>query len=118
MKRRFRIVSRRDFDRLLQDRRLFAGRALVAFAAPGNAETARVGVTASRRVGGAVARNRARRRLREAARLRLLAADSPTAVRGKIDIVLIARAPVLRVPFAALADEVAEVGRRIQEAAR
>ncbi len=48
--------------------------------------TARVGFTVSRKVGGSVERNRARRRLREAARLVM-----PARVRPAIDYVLIGR---------------------------
>ena len=49
----------------------------------------RVGFTATRRVGGAVVRNRAKRRLREAARLML-----PQLGRAGCDYVLIARGGV------------------------
>ena len=41
------------------------GRYLVVFALAGEGEMCRVGITASRKVGGAVVRNRARRRVRE-----------------------------------------------------
>jgi len=60
----------------------------------------RLGLTASRKVGGAVARNRARRRLREAARQVLPAAAGPG-----YDLVLVARAGTLRRPFAALLED-------------
>lgn len=60
-------------------------------------EGIRLGITASRRIGNAVARNRVRRRLREAARMVL-----PTnAARGR-DYVLIGRAATLDRPFAML----------------
>jgi ribonuclease P protein component len=57
----------------------------------------RFGVTASRKVGGAVLRNRAKRRLRAAA-----AAILPLSGRAGHDYVLIARVATLSRPFAAL----------------
>jgi ribonuclease P protein component len=60
-------------------------------------EAIRVGFTASKKVGGAVERNRARRRLREAAR-RVL----PERAKPGYDLVLVARAATLVRPFAAL----------------
>jgi ribonuclease P protein component len=58
---------------------------------------ARFGVTASRKVGGAVLRNRAKRRLRAAA-----AAILPLSGRAGHDYVLIARIATLSRPFAEL----------------
>jgi ribonuclease P protein component len=64
---------------------------------PTVAETVGLGFTASRRVGGAVQRNRAKRRLREAARLLVPALGFPGA-----NYVLVARVPVLTCPFSDL----------------
>jgi ribonuclease P protein component len=61
----------------------------------------RVGFTATRRIGGAVERNRAKRRMREAARL-LLAEHA----RPGCDYVLIARGGVASRPWARLLDDV------------
>jgi ribonuclease P protein component len=72
------------------------------------AEGVRLGLTASRKVGGAVERNRARRRLREAARLLLPALAAPG-----YDLVLVARAATLRRPFAALVEDLATGLRRL-----
>ena len=59
-----------------------------------------MGVTVSRQIRGAVRRNRAKRRLREIARLRLLVDGSPLLARGiSYDVVLIARPPALDQPF-------------------
>ena len=60
----------------------------------------RVGFTASTKVGGSVERNRAKRRLREAARAVL-----PLLGREGHDYVLIARAATLARPFAGLLDD-------------
>lgn len=59
-----------------------------------------VGFTASRKVGGAVVRNRARRRLREAARQLL-----PTLGAPGVDYVLVARTATAEAPWEALLDD-------------
>jgi ribonuclease P protein component len=57
----------------------------------------RIGFTASRRVGGAVERNRARRRLREVVNIVV-----PQFNLGHHDLVLIARTATVNAPFSAL----------------
>ena len=61
----------------------------------------RVGFTATRRIGGAVVRNRAKRRLREAARMTL-----PGLAKPGCDYVLIARGGVATRPWPRLLDDV------------
>jgi ribonuclease P protein component len=68
----------------------------------------RVGFTASRRVGGAVQRNRARRRLRAA-----VAAVMPHHAEQGYDYVVIARGETLRRPFAALVHDLEAALRRL-----
>jgi ribonuclease P protein component len=73
-------------------------------------------VTVSRNVKGSVARNRARRRLREAARTQLLGSDSPLRGVGiRYDVVLIARPAALVVPFAELDNETRQAALRLSQ---
>lgn len=80
-----------------------AGRRTVSIEARKRPDGAHVGVgfTASRKVGGAVERNRARRRLREAAR-RLL----PELAVAGVDYVLVARTAAVDAHWDALLDDV------------
>lgn len=62
----------------------------------------RVGFAVSRQVGGAVRRNRARRRLREAFRIARGAAPA------RVELLVVARSGVLAAPFAALTEQLRE----------
>ncbi len=74
---------------------------------PGD-ETARFGFTVSRRIGNAVKRNRAKRRLRE-----LVRRIAPAHVRTGYDYVLIARPPALERSFRALERDLVAALRRV-----
>ena len=114
MKRRLRVRRRSDFQRTINGRRFHSGRALVGFAVPSAASETRVGVTVSRGIKTAAARNQARRRLREAAREKLLSPDSPLSLVGiRYDVVLIARPPALEVSFADLMAEASQAALRL-----
>lgn len=69
----------------------------------------RVGLTASKKVGNAVERNRARRRLRSA-----VEAVMPTHAKRGHDYVVIARAKTVGRPYAALLDDLAGALRRLK----
>jgi ribonuclease P protein component len=82
-----------------------------AAAGSGAAESAgakRVGYTASRKVGFAVARNRARRRLRAA-----VAEIMPGCAAPGHDYVLVARAATLKRPYSALVEDLKTALRRL-----
>ena len=106
MKRRLRLRRHGEFQAAIGGKRFYSGRALVAFAIPTQLGESRVGVTVSRAVKSSVDRNRARRRLRELARTKLLGGDSPLTGRGiRYDVVLIARPAALEISFADLSAE-------------
>jgi len=101
-----RLKRRADFLRVAAVRRKWAAPGLIlqAAAQPEDAEAAtvpkdsiRVGFTASRKVGNAVKRNRARRRLKALAAEMLAAGANPG-----LDLVLIARPATVDRPFDAL----------------
>ena len=101
----------------MDGRRFHQGRALVGFAVPNEASPAgelRIGVAVSRNIKSATERNRARRRLREAARAEMLANDSPLRQGGiRYDVVLIARPGALEVSFADLRAEASQAALRL-----
>jgi len=115
VKQRFRLRRRQDFDRVMRIRRVFAGRAIVAFATPNAEGRWRVGVAVSRKLRGAVRRNRLRRRLREAAKARLLPrVEPPSTERAGYDVVLVGRPEALDLPWSALEEETARIRGRLE----
>lgn len=74
------------------------GRRMVLYVAPGQ-EPARAGFVSSRRIGGAVVRNRARRQMREAWR------SMAGSVDGTFDLVFAARPDILGAKTQDLAEE-------------
>ncbi len=87
-----------EFRRVYREGRRFFGTILVLYVRP-TGERRRIGIAAGRQFGGAVLRNRAKRRLREA--FRRLSGR----VRDQGDLVLVARPPALTAPFGAIVSE-------------
>jgi ribonuclease P protein component len=116
VKRRYRLRRQGEFQAVIAGKRVHSGRALVAFAVPNSSDQNRVGITVSRTVKSSVDRNRARRRLRELARVELLGPDSPLTSLGiRYDVVLIARPAALEVSFADLREEAAQAALRLSK---
>ncbi len=95
-----RLKKRRDFLRAASRGKRAARPGLVLQAVPGQEGRVRVGFTVTRKVGNAVVRNRARRRLKEAVRLGL-----PVAEAEGWDLVLIGRDGTGKRPFQCLIDD-------------
>jgi len=120
VKKRSRLLRRADFQRVLARPPVFTGRTIVAFAAidrhpalrpPGPG--LRVGVATARRITGAVARNRARRRVREAVRVSVPAGLGGSGMGTPYDVVVIARPAALNAPLEQLVAEVRSVWERL-----
>jgi ribonuclease P protein component len=96
-----RLKKRPDFLACAQGPHCARGSVLVQARARDTQPLIRVGFTATKRIGGAVERNRAKRRLREAARLLLPDLASPG-----FDYVFVARGGVTTRPWPRLLDDV------------
>lgn len=79
------LTENRDFRRLYAKGRSYVSPVLVTYVLKNRRGLLRVGITTSKKIGKAVARNRARRVIREAFRLL-----SPR-IGGGVDLVLVAR---------------------------
>jgi len=83
---------------------------MTLLAQPNDLSRDRLGLIASRRLGGAVIRNRAKRRIRE-----LFRQGAATAVSGRtLDIVVIPRRELVNAPFAVLRSELNGAIRRLR----
>lgn len=100
MNRNDRLRKSSDIQRVRRKGISYAHPLVVLQAAKSDLETVRIGIIASRSIGGAVDRNLAKRRLREAVR----------PIRKRItpgwDLVLIARKPILEAEFSNLSSAV------------
>lgn len=111
-----RLKRRREFLRIAAEGRKWASPGMIVQARRQDAvagaadrdEGFRLGLTVSRKVGSAVARNRARRRLRAAAE-RVM----PGHARADHDFVLIGRKETLTRPFAALVGDLQTALRKL-----
>jgi ribonuclease P protein component len=111
-----RLLKHSDFQRVYQSgRRQFTGNATVFYLlrdGPGVGISPRVGFAVGKVLGGAVERNRIKRRMREAVRLSWGACQVP------VDVVFHPRKSVLTLPFAELVDEVTRALRLAAQRAR
>ena len=109
-----RLKRRADFLRAAKGKRWHGETfSLQASRPKDESDEVRIGLTVTKKVGNAVIRNRARRRLREAIRLH----GSLPAQSGH-DYVLVVRVEALRVPFATLQSDLTRAVRSVHAPAR
>ena len=102
----YRVRRAGDFRRAYQRRSSVADRRIVIFGHPNGLPHARLGISASRRLGGAVFRNRWKRLLREAFRL------TRTELPEGIDLIVIPRREV-KPTLALLLDSLPRLAMRV-----
>jgi ribonuclease P protein component len=93
MRRRHRLVQSKRFQQVFREGSSWVHPLLVIRALPNGLTHSRFGFVVAKRIGGAVVRNRVKRRMREAMRMRI------TDVSPGWDLVLIARTPIVRASF-------------------
>jgi ribonuclease P protein component len=106
LRRSQRLTHSRAFREAYDQGRRWVGRTMVLWLREGDGASLRLGVVASRKVGGAVQRARARRRLREAYR------RQRNALAGSYDVVLVARRSILHAPWSEVTGELERLTRK------
>jgi len=101
-----RIRRRLEFQRVFDAGRRAHGRYLTIIAAPAEGELSRLGIVASRKIGGAVSRNRAKRLIRHVFRTEILPARAS-------DLVVIAKPPSVTAGAAEVATDFRATLRRL-----
>jgi len=107
--RTMRLLRHADFEKVYKEgRRHFSSNMTVFYLRRETGEGLRVGFTVGRVLGGAVVRNRMKRRLREAVRLR------QPGWSAAIDVVINPKKSLLRAEFSELMEEITRAFRAIQ----
>jgi ribonuclease P protein component len=98
----------RDFQRLYRSGKSAVGGCVVAYCRPNRLGRTRLGLTVSTKLGGAVRRNRIRRRIKECYRV------MEAGLKPGFDLVLVARSRAFGVPFKQLERELTGLLDRLQ----
>jgi ribonuclease P protein component len=102
-----RVRRRADFQQAFGAGSRWHGRFVTLVIAPNTTDTTRLGLVASRKVGNAVTRNRAKRLMRELFRKHVPAGPGPA-----VDLVMMPRREFLEADFAALEHDFRSILRR------
>jgi ribonuclease P protein component len=107
-----RLLKHSDFERVYKQGRRHFSPHMTVFYLANSAGQLRVGFTVGRALGGAVERNRIKRRLREAVRLRRSTIQQP------LDIVINPKKSVLTLEFVVVLEEIGRAFNTIDSAAK
>lgn len=100
MKRKFRLTHTNDYKRVRQTGKSYAHPLSVIIVGEGQTENPRVGIQVSKSLGGAVQRNRIKRRMRE------ILTSMLSEINCNCDIIVIPREPASRASFQELSSAV------------
>ena len=106
LNRKFRLTSTSEFRRVRRNGKSYAHPLVVLVVSPNQRESSRFGFSAGRAIGGAVRRNRAKRRMREAMR------TLKPSIKGGWDMILIARSGQNEAEWSDLRDSIEDLLRR------
>ncbi len=112
MQRRHRLRKSAEFQRVRALKQSWAHPLLVLYVAPNNLDVARVGISVTKRLGNAVARNRVKRLIREAVRGFL-----PAILTGR-DLVFVARGAAAGASYHQVEETVDKLLRRARLVSR
>lgn len=101
------LCQNRDFRSLYARGKTTAGVYLAIYSRKNRLDVTRLGITVSTKLGGAVVRNRVRRRIREAYRL------NEEAFAKGYDLVIVARGKAVAAPFGGLTDDLLRLGKKL-----
>jgi len=108
MQKRLRLRNKQDFAKVFKHGKAAANHQFVVYVKKSHVESFRFGVSVSRKVGGAVVRNRVRRRVKEIVR------RMEPEIAKQVDIVCIVRKPALELDYEGLQRSLRHVFRRAQ----
>ncbi len=108
MKKIITLCKNYEFQRLYRRGISAVSPSLVMYCAKGKPEQIRLGLTAGKKIGNSVCRNRAKRRLREL--FRIMQPD----IRDGIDICIVARTRVLTAPYDKLVSDFKSAASKLE----
>lgn len=108
LRRHQRLTRTRDFQDTYAQGRRWVGPTMVLWLRTGEDAAMRLGVVASRKVGNAVKRARAKRRLREVFR------THRAQLHGEVDVVLVARAAIIKAPWQMVVDDFLKLSEKAE----
>lgn len=108
MRKKYRLRTSADFERLRQEGQRWLHPLLILSTLPNGLPISRFGFIVGRRLGKAVQRNRIKRRMREAVRLRMQKGEIATGW----DLVFVARYPIQHATFSQIDEAVGTLLQR------